>query len=757
MTVILEPNEVQYTASGNDSAFPFTFRCFTNDDIQVYLGDTPLPNNGIDFAVDLGPDNGMNGGTVYLYTQSDGQPYKPSTGTKIRIKLWLDLTQPYDLSDGVKPEIVEAMSDRIVKLLQLGVGGGGGPGGDYVPVSGGTFQGHVFFNQGLSSNYGKDIAIDKANADISRLVMRISNSGAMAGFLVDSQGSRDNTMIVFDRDDQNELRVRLNYIAECVHEPTTDMGIVTKKWAEEHLGGGGSVPGECPEQEWKVCNPDAAVEGFNWLALRISNGGNYAGLTAAYGDPDSEIEQAFCFLDLQNSVVQMPVKTRFWNGIESEDDIFHTSPQGQWQKYGIRISDDGNMAGLIGIDRSNVESAFIMHDWTGATLRTRFQYLVECMQEPTTDMSVVTKKWAEDNLGGGTPPDGQYVPVTGGTFTGMVYFNAGMFSDQGKDVGVLSPDGDIRAVKLRISTDKTKAGIIVDTAGASDSAILVYDDAAGYARVRLNYTAECANEPTTDMSIVTKKWAEDNLGGGGGSDYVPITGGTFTGLVNFEAGLESTQGADIAVSRSTGTVRKVNMSLSSDGSLGGIKIDYDDLVDVGMVVFDKVGSSKRVRLNYLAECVNEPTTDMSIVTKKWAEDNLGGGDGDYMPKTGGTFTGPVNFSGGDALVTDNSYDMGIYDQWEGSVRSLVMRIANDGSKAGMIASEADPDNGTTIWYVTFDGSWHYTVAMGARLNTKAQEQEKSPERILNEELATRIFTRKDELKQEVLKILTEVK
>ena len=723
MSVKQEKNYVEYTGNGITTQFSFSFRAFTVQDIQVMIDGVLMPSGDVTYSVDL-YEGGQNGGLVSFYHSGTGAPYAPPNGAQIKIYLALEYSQPYDLSAGFTPQIVESMVDRVVKLLQLREFGQGGPGGgsDYVPVSGGTFTGMVTFQGGLLAD--TFMTCIHSTGKFREFAVGISSDGDYAGLVSkDSQGNYAAVLACQD-DGSGGQKTVLGGLVECDTEPTTDNSIVTLKYLREHGGGGGGdgdyVPvsggefkgmvrfaGGLMSWNYMTCYNDNADGYFDEFAVGISPDGTYCGLVVqqrADGVQRAIIEAIGKRTVLpgvvegdQDPATDMSFITKKWaienlagggggdyvpktggtfsgmvtfeGGLLAKDFMtcYHEGTDG-FKEFAVGISSDGTIAGMAIKKQDDTERAFIYADNTQD--KTILVGLVECDTEPTTDMSLVTKKWAIDNLGGGEGTD--YVPKTGGTFSGEVIFSAGL---QSKNYMTCYHEGDtgFKEFAVGISSDGSIAGMSVKKQDDTERAFIYAQDD----KTLIPGVVEGDQAPTTDMSFVTKKWAEENLGGGDGGTYVPKTGGEFTGEVKFSGGLLA-KDYMTCYSESGGYYKEFAVGISGDGSIAGMSVRTQDDVDHTFVY----AQGGKTILGGVVECEQAPTTDMSVVTKKWAEDNLGGGGGgNYVPVTGGQFTGQVDFAAG---LISRDY-MTCYNNTTGHFSQFAVGISSDGNVSGLTA------------------------------------------------------------------------
>lgn len=109
-----------YPCDGSVLSFPFSFKVFTADDLQILLTDangTTVTASGSLYAVNLNADqDNYPGGTVAFGTA-------PSSGSWVTINSNVAATQPASLSNGggFYPKVIEYALDRLTMLVQQAI------------------------------------------------------------------------------------------------------------------------------------------------------------------------------------------------------------------------------------------------------------------------------------------------------------------------------------------------------------------------------------------------------------------------------------------------------------------------------------------------------------------------------------------------------------------------------------------------------------------------------------------------------------
>jgi hypothetical protein len=134
--------------------------------------------------------------------------------------------------------------------------------------------------------------------------------------------------------------------------------------------------------------------------------------------------------------------------------------------------------------------------------------------------------------------------------------------------------------------------------------------------------------PTIDTHAASKKYVDDAIAAGGASgDYLPLAGGTLTGMLGFTG--SGTQPLRF------GSEPAGNYNLTMLASEGGMQWQFNS---DPLFLWNKTSLTAQKPLMLSAA----PTSDLGAANKKYVDDKVAAGGGTSgLPTTGGTMTGTI--------------------------------------------------------------------------------------------------------------------
>ena len=348
----------------------------------------------------------------------------------------------------------------------------------------------------------------------------------------------------------------------------------------------------------------------------------------------------------------------------------------RWQ---LRIGDHSAESG------GNTGSDFTLTSFTdaGAGLETPF-YIIRATGlafvkgDPTSAMGIATKQYVDTKAG-------QYLPLTGGTVTGVTNFSApgvAIGVTNQINVGALASNaivyiGHATATQSQLLFDAvagTERGVVFRGDGlakfimridGANSGLSIdhYNDAGGYVGSsfyidRATGLGYVKGDPTAATGIATKQYVDGKVGGAG---YLPLTGGTIAGDLSVFPGSLSVAynvifgfngaGYSAIYMNSAPNTNRITYYQSNGstrwlyGTSAGAESGGDVGSDFFLSAYTDAGGGGRTALYFsratgLGTVAGDPTTALGIATKQYVDGKVGGVG--YLPLTGGILTGPLS-------------------------------------------------------------------------------------------------------------------
>ncbi len=217
--------------------------------------------------------------------------------------------------------------------------------------------------------------------------------------------------------------------------------------------------------------------------------------------------------------------------------------------------------------------------------------------------------------------------------------------------------------------------------------------------------------PTSNVHAANKQYVDEAIAAAGGNNYLPIAGGTMTGVITtptaggtalafpntyslFTAngGVSVRFGATDLIAFSSTMVTSYK-SIVTPATGVGIQFGSGGayLSKVGTGIGAYCGGSLRFTIDSTAHTSTvpvvlpaDPTSDLQAATKQYVDSKIGG-TGNYLPLTGGTMTGNIGLPSADPLVATHATHKGYVDAADAKKLNLT-----GGTMTGPINLPADP-------------------------------------------------------------------
>lgn len=228
-------------------------------------------------------------------------------------------------------------------------------------------------------------------------------------------------------------------------------------------------------------------------------------------------------------------------------------------------------AGNISVSVQNNE---VMSWGLGGTKTTTFYGPAVLVGDPTDALHAATKQYVDNKVGAG----GSYLPLTGGTLTGNLtisaYYPGFTINKTGnsQDATITgSRNGSLRWL-MHIGDDTPEDANFVTNEGSNFSLeaygngnsmtgrALFFERATGLGLVKA--------DPIAPLGIATKQYVDDAVAaGGGGGDYLPMTGGILTGDLGVPYGYAFFWGYDINTTSMIGANNYISFNVGANQKL----------------------------------------------------------------------------------------------------------------------------------------------------------------------------------------------
>ena len=286
--------------------------------------------------------------------------------------------------------------------------------------------------------------------------------------------------------------------------------------------------------------------------------------------------------------------------------------------------------------------------------------------DPTDAKSLTTKEYVDSvATGGGDPGTGAFLPLTGGTLTGVLncddFLSIRNASGSTTSVGLNIFDKTSNSIKAFFGWDPLTSNLrLAQTEGSIEVADTILDMDGG--KVSVTSDSGLNTSATENQHLTTKQYVDNAIASGGtGVEFLPLTGGQLSGnlIVNENVtvnadDLENYPGFDIDDKLGRGLARFIydntnqHVGIVQNGSPGSPPDTIAEFFD------GKILMSSPAGLN-----IHNPSLPGHLVTKQYV-DGIAGGSG-FVSTSGDTMTGELLMDGADIRLdlANNSSSQGV--------------------------------------------------------------------------------------------------
>lgn len=226
-------------------------------------------------------------------------------------------------------------------------------------------------------------------------------------------------------------------------------------------------------------------------------------------------------------------------------------------------------------------------------------------QDPTDDYHAVHKKYVDNKF----TNQNKYLPLAGGTMEGNISLNSSYTITNIQDISNASADGDAVNYKYAKSISAVNKYLLL-TGGTMVGAI-------NMGNKRIYGIPDVVVGTTLDSDVVNKKYVDSRIPSGG--SYLPLAGGTMSGLILIPTDATTNQDATSVVNKKYVDTK---LPLAGGTMSGNINANTNTITNIKDIVVGTTGDGDAVNYKFVK---NISTT--------------------YLPVDGGTMTGPLILAG----------------------------------------------------------------------------------------------------------------